>query len=102
MAANETSFNSETGAAAGAKSRRKPFDERMREWLQQQHPTEKGLTNEEVLRRALMEQGQIGNVMAAREILNRSYGQAKQHMELSGKIDIPAVMIVIDGKVKDG
>lgn len=80
----------EAARLAGAKSKRKPFDQVMREWLNTiqeiSYTTKDGETKivkmmpEDMFRLALLKEGSKGNVQAIREALNRAYGQAKQHI----------------------
>lgn len=103
MGANQTSFNSETGSAAGKKggpiSKRKGFDQRMQEWMLTPIRELKNdkireaaealgtsldpdATVEDMLRESLLINGLRGNTQAATEALNRTYGRTKKGSEV--------------------
>ncbi len=72
------------GAKGGKKSKRKPFDERFKDFLAE---TVGGLTNEDHLREALMKFALKGNVKAATELLDRAHGKPKQPIQQDISLD---------------
>lgn len=67
----------------GQNSKRKPLDQRMQDWLEEElvkgNP-DKG-TIDDALRQALIKYGLKGNIPAIKEIYDRAYGRAPQHVE---------------------
>lgn len=80
-------FTSETAKAAGKKSRRKPFDQVMREMLEKDIDGAGINTNEAMFRalRKVAMRGTQHSTMAAKELWNRGYGSARQNIEFTGK-----------------
>ena len=77
------------GAKGGKNSKRKPFDQRFKDFLEKKY---KGDTNEDRLRSALLEFALEGNVKAATELFDRAHGKAKQTIDqktdIQGDINI--------------
>lgn len=91
-------FTSEQAREAGKKSKRKPFDQEMREWLynvQEINITMNDGTKKTVkqnpvdlMRAALLFEASKGNVQAIREAFNRAFGQAKQHVTINDENEV--------------
>ena len=85
MPREDTQFNSKTGSIAGKKSKRKPFDQRLRERLEAEMAN--GVTYEEALFKAMVKAGLKGSVQAFNALNDRAYGKAKQPIQLSGSLE---------------
>ena len=79
----------ERAREAGKKSKRKPFDQRMREWLEKAVEESPDKTREDLLRIRLYELAINGDRQAINDIFNRAYGQPKQFVENSGEVKTP-------------
>ena len=85
----EKPFTSETGRLAGMKSKRKPLDHAWREKLEALKDGDKSRLDE--LFNILIEQAADGNIRAVTELLDRSYGKAKQVIDNNISIASPEV-----------
>lgn len=97
---NQHKLTKEEMSRGGTKSKRKPFDERMKDFLNDfidEKDPDKG-TIEDALRKALIKYGLKGNIQAIREIFDRTYGKAKQDISLDSNGEIK---IILDHK-KEG
>ena len=71
-------------ARGGRNSKRKPFDERFKSFLDKAN---KGKTNEDNLMQALYDFGMEGNVKAITELLDRAHGKPKQPIQQDITLD---------------
>jgi len=92
-------FTSETAAEAGRKSKKKGIEQQVQEFLDQKVAEGDTRTRLELIYAALMKFGLKGNVKALDILMDRGFGKAKQHVEMSGSIDIPPAQIIINGKI---
>ena len=83
---NQFKKGDKRASEAGKKSKRKPFDQKMREWLDSAVKEGENLTVHELFQKALMKEGAKGNVQAIKEVYDRAYGKAKQNIKLSGDV----------------
>jgi len=67
---------------AGKKSKRKPLDHQWREKLND-YIKDKDITTLDLVYKVLVKEVSKGNIMAIRELLDRSYGKSKQPIEHS-------------------
>jgi hypothetical protein len=70
---------------AGKKSRRKPLEVRMQEFLNEKMQEGDDRSREDILRQALFKFAIKGNMLAVKEMLDRAYGKAKQSIEHTGE-----------------
>ncbi|MCK5614918.1 hypothetical protein KAR91_74335, partial [Candidatus Pacearchaeota archaeon] len=98
MPGKGTPFNSTTGRAGGKKSKRKPFDTRVQDFLQKftkKNGKNTKITYEDALLSMLMQESMKGNITAIREMFNRGYGQPKQPVAISGDEDSIPVQVTL-------
>jgi hypothetical protein len=78
-------FNSETGAAAGRKSKRRAFDQRMQDMLSKRIKSGmyKGMSREEALLEMMYNRAMDeGDAKVANALLDRGHGKARTLIEL--------------------
>ena len=76
-------FTSETARKAGQKSKRKPLDLQWRDKLNNALGSS-NRTALDAIYALLLKEANNGNIMAIRELLDRSFGKSKQVNEVSG------------------
>ena len=86
--------------AGGKKSKRKPFDYRMREWMATE--VANGKTVEDVMREALMIQSKKGNVTAIKESFDRAFGRPRERIDVKADISPVAAAILAMRKEAQG
>jgi hypothetical protein len=93
------------GSKGGKKSRRKPFDIRLREYFDKyfEECEQKGdkRTRKEIMIEAGYKLFKDGNNRPLSYLMDRAFGKAKQPIEHSGEIEYKDTTIVIDGKIKN-
>ena len=82
-------FNSETGAIAGRKSKRKSLDTKLAEMADSQIVQFQGksMTKDEMINQVLIDKASLGKIDFVKEYNNRRYGKAKQKIELEGSLE---------------
>jgi len=95
-----TRFNKETGSEAGKKggkiSKRKSFDSRMKEFMDE--VDDEGMSNEDKLRLVLMTSARDGNIQAVKEIFDRTFGKARQDIAIESE---STIKIQLADKIED-
>ncbi len=104
MAAQTNNFTTNGKASeAGKKSKRKPLDITLAEYFENYIQDSIKISGEDKPRMQLMFDAAYkaflkGNSKPLAYLVDRGFGKAKGHLELSGQVDIPAAQIHIDGK----
>ena len=80
-------LTAEDGRKGGKKSRRKPFDQKWRDKLEEviTTGTDKGKTRHDVLFEIIENEAKNGNMVAFKELYDRCYGKSKQSIETRDK-----------------
>lgn len=77
-------FTTETGRAAGMKSKRRPLEVRIRDYVEARERKGDKKTREELMHEAQYKMALKGSTHAYNALLDRGYGKSKQAVEVSG------------------
>ncbi len=90
-------FTSERAREAGKKSKRKPLDVQWRDKLMQYTDNKDETLLDEIFH-VLRTEASTGNMQAVKELLDRSFGKAKQPIVGGSETDEPIQAVIMDKK----
>ena len=77
----------EKGRLGGQKSKRKPLDQKVQEFVNQEIKKGTGVTYLDAFFRAMANQAVKGNTQAFKELMDRGFGRSKQTIAISGSLE---------------
>ncbi len=95
--------NDNRASEAGKSSKRKPFDIKIRELLEEEMKSGKDLNEVyfKVLSRIAIKEGSNSEkIMAIRDIWNRAYGNAKSSVDISGQLQSQEIEVTQEEKAR--
>jgi hypothetical protein len=96
MSGEKTRFNSKTGRQGGKKSKRKPLDQKVQEFVNKEIKKGTGVTYLDAFLQAMAKEALKGNTQAFDKLLDRGFGKSKQNIALTGQMEHNVVESPLD------